>query len=162
MQYCGTVIIYCGFVLTLQKLRFRFRIQTIFSSFSTTTNFFYKILPFSLLEAALLPTKLASHFWYFYFFIPFYVGSGSKYGSGTCMHSCSGSGSATVRQKVPVSVPQHWSARACRRRRPRWCSSGSLSRRGSRAGRDWPPSGPAWSGTAAPAGRTAHRPRCII
>ncbi len=91
-------------VATLEKFRLpfwfrlRFRIQTILS-----TVFQQKIgvknLPFSMSEAALFPRKLASHLWFFYFFfIPFYAGSGPKSGSGTghwtLMHSGSGSAKA--------------------------------------------------------------------
>jgi hypothetical protein len=38
-------------------------------------------LAFSMSPAALFPRKLASHFGFFEFFIPFYVRSGSKSGS---------------------------------------------------------------------------------
>jgi hypothetical protein len=56
-----------------------------------------KKVAFSLSEAALFLRKLAYHFRFFDFFIlTFYVGSGSKSGSGTVMHSCSGSAKAKV------------------------------------------------------------------
>jgi hypothetical protein len=44
---------------------------------------------------------------FFYYCIPFYVGTASKSGSITGLHS--GSGSAKVKVSVPVvPVPQHW------------------------------------------------------
>jgi hypothetical protein len=56
-----------------------------------------------MLEAALFPRRLASHFWFFDFCITFYVGSGSKSGSGTeaCLHY--GSGSAKEKNCVSGS-----------------------------------------------------------
>ncbi len=73
-------------VPTLKKFWFRFqfrlRIQTIFS-FVNKKNCTNVI--------ALFPRRLASHFWFFYIFIPFYVRSGTE----TVMHS--GSNSAKVK-----------------------------------------------------------------
>jgi hypothetical protein len=57
-------------------------------------------IDFSMLEAELFLRKLASHFRFFDFCIPFYVGFGSKSGYG--IHS----GSGSLRQKVAVpAVP---------------------------------------------------------
>ena len=88
----------CGSVPN-DLLRFRFLIWKRFVSGSGSisvsrlicTDFqqhkkFVKNLAFSMLEAALLPRKLASNFWFFYFFIKFCVGSGSKSGFGTGLH----------------------------------------------------------------------------
>ncbi len=47
-----------------------------------------------MLETAMLPGKLASYFWFADLCITFYVGSGSKSGSGTGMNYGSGSAKA--------------------------------------------------------------------
>ncbi len=53
-------------------------------------------------------SKLASHFWFFDFLIPFYVGSESKSGSGTVMRSGSAKEKSYVSCGfVPVPVPQN-------------------------------------------------------
>jgi hypothetical protein len=72
---------------------------------------FLKNLAFAIPEAALFPRHLASHFWIFVFYIPFYAGSGSTSGSGTgfgtVMHSGSAKAKVTVPAvPVPVPVPQ--------------------------------------------------------
>ncbi len=103
---CGTVMIFCGPFPTLEKFwfsllqfqfRFRFQIQTIFCSFSNK-QIFKSCL--SMLEAALFPRKLAPHFGFFDFCIPFYVRSGSKSSSGTSSpakaYSCGSWGSGFI------------------------------------------------------------------
>ncbi len=59
-----------------------------------------------MLEAALIPRKLASHFW-FDFYMPFHVVSWSESGSGTEPEP-SIPVRVKLRQKVPVLVPQQW------------------------------------------------------
>ncbi len=59
----------------------------------------------SCLFNVIISRKVASKFRIFDFYIPFYVGSGSKSGSGTLIHSGSGSTKATV---PAVPVLQHF------------------------------------------------------
>jgi hypothetical protein len=86
-QCCGIVMICCGSDFRKVWFRFRLRIQKIFS-----TDFQQKVvqnLAFSKSEAALFLRKLSSYF-LCDFFIQFYVGSVSKFNSGTVVYSASG------------------------------------------------------------------------
>jgi hypothetical protein len=81
-------------VPALEKLRFRllfrFRVQTTFSTVfkKIAQNLAFSV--FKISEAAYFPESWHLIFDFFDFFILFYVGSGSKSGSGTVMHSGSG------------------------------------------------------------------------
>ncbi len=73
------------------------------------------ILAFLIIEAAMFPRKMSSHFWFFDFFgfcITLYVRPGSRTESGTGTECITVPFPVPLRQKVtvptvPVSVPQH-------------------------------------------------------
>ncbi len=57
-----------------------------------------------MLRVALFPSKLASHLWFVYLCIPFYVESGTKSGSGTGMHSSSYSNKAKSTGWIQIRI----------------------------------------------------------
>ncbi len=89
-QCCGTVMICCGLVPTVSapdpnNLQHFIVFQQ---------QKFEQNLAFSTSESALVPGKSASHLDFLTFFYSIYVRSGSKSGSGTVLHSGSGSSKA--------------------------------------------------------------------
>jgi hypothetical protein len=106
LQCCGTVMICCGsgsfsdigkVLVPIPAPAPESDQDNIYCSTVFQKQKYYKFLPFNV-RSSLFPRKLASHFWFFYFFVTFYAGSGSKscfrIGSGAVMSSGSGSAEA--------------------------------------------------------------------
>ncbi len=72
----------------LLRFQFRIRTQTIFSTVFQQQKK-VKHIAFSIYSTERSSRKLVSPFWFLTFFNLFYVGSGSKSGFGTVIHSCS-------------------------------------------------------------------------
>jgi hypothetical protein len=101
MAYRYAVLWNCNYLL-----RFRFRLRKS-SGFGSSPQFINKILLFNV-RSSVVSQKIGLSFFLFSDFgVPFYVGSGSKPGSGTGNGMHYGSGPVPLTQKVAVSVPQH-------------------------------------------------------
>ncbi len=110
-QTTGIVMAYRYAVLWNCNYLLRFRS----SGFGSSLQFFNKILLFNVRSSVLFPRKLASHFLFSDFGVPFYVGSGFKPGSGTGngMHYRTVQVPAPLTQKVAVPVPQNTAGTVC-------------------------------------------------